>query len=62
MQCGIESVKTAADVYAPTSVEVVATNEKVTKDASLVNSSSEKDGWLLKVKVENEADLSNFDK
>ena len=62
LQCGIESVKTAADVYAPTGCEVIATNEKVGKDASLVNTSAEGEGWLLKVKVENEADLSKHSK
>lgn len=45
-------------MYSPSNVVVVATNDKVGKDASLVNSSSEKEGWLLKVKVTNEADLS----
>ena len=55
--CGIESVKTAADVYAPVTGEITAHNENVKTDASIVNSEAEKDGWVLKVYVENERDI-----
>lgn len=49
-QSGIESVKTAADVYAPVNGEIVSHNDKVGGDPSLVNSGAENEGWLLKIK------------
>ena len=50
-QVGIESVKTAADVYAPVTGEIIAHNENVKSDPALVNTAAEGDGWILKVKV-----------
>jgi glycine cleavage system H protein len=47
----VESVKTASDIYAPVSGEVVAANAAVTKDPSLVNSAPYADGWFFKVKL-----------
>lgn len=52
LQCGIESVKTAADVYAPVSGKVLSTNENLSNDPALVNNSAEKDGWLVTLKVQ----------
>ena len=58
--CGIESVKTAADVYAPITGEITAHNENVKGDPALVNNEAEKDGWVLKVHVENAKDLDEL--
>ena len=60
LQCGIESVKTAADVYAPVKGEVVAHNENAKSDPSLVNKNSEDEGWILKIKVFDEKELGIF--
>ncbi len=50
--CGvIESVKAAFDLYAPLSGEVVAVNDAVVKDPSLVNRSPHEEGWLYKLKA-----------
>lgn len=49
----VESVKAASDVYAPLSGEVVAVNEAVVTDPSLVNGGAEGEAWLIKVKVSN---------
>lgn len=57
IQCGIESVKTAADVYAPINGSVTALNDKITSDPAVLNKAAEKEGWLFKVKVDNERDL-----
>eukprot|EP00347_Sterkiella_histriomuscorum_P021685 403333119 len=56
----IESVKTAADVYAPVTGEVISQNQKVKDDPALVNSDSETDGWLIQVKISDEKDLSDL--
>ena len=58
--CGIESVKTAADVYAPISGEIIGHNENVKTDPALVNNEAEKDGWVLKVHVSDESDLKEL--
>lgn len=58
--CGIESVKTAADVYAPVSGEITGHNENVKTDPALVNNDAESDGWLLKIHVSDEADLKEL--
>ena len=51
--CGIESVKTAADVYAPVTGTITAHNENVKTDPAIVNNEAESDGWVLKVRIEN---------
>ncbi len=53
----VESVKTASDVYAPLSGEVVAVNETVTKDPALISSDPQGGGWLYKLKLDNAADF-----
>ncbi len=45
----VESVKAAADFYAPISGEVVAVNAAVQDNVALVNLSPEQDGWLVKL-------------
>ena len=53
----VESVKAASEVYAPVAGEVVAVNEDVVKDPSLVNKSPTGSGWFIKMRVSNKADL-----
>ena len=55
----IESVKAASEIYAPLACEVVAVNEALNDDPSLVNSGPLSDGWFLKIKV---ADAGAFAK
>jgi glycine cleavage system H protein len=47
-------------VYAPVEGEVIDVNSKIGQDPAVVNHSAEKDGWLFKVKVEEEKDLSKL--
>ncbi len=49
----VESVKAAADVYAPVSGEIVEVNESLRDDPSLANSDPLKTGWFFKVKLSN---------
>ena len=49
--CVIESVKSASEIYAPLSGEIVEVNEAVNADPALVNRSAHGDGWLFKIKV-----------
>jgi glycine cleavage system H protein len=58
--CTVESVKAAADVFAPVSGEIVAANEKVTAEPGLVNISPTGDGWLFKLRIRNAAELAGL--
>jgi glycine cleavage system H protein len=53
----IESVKTASDLYAPISGEIVEVNQAVIEDPAQVNDSPYADGWLLKVRPDDPASL-----
>lgn len=54
----VESVKTASDVYAPVSGEVVEANDAVTGNPALVNSDPFGEGWFFKLKLSNADELA----
>ena len=56
----VESVKAASDVYAPVGGEVVAINEKLSSEPELVNAEPTGNGWLLKIKIGNTAELATL--
>ena len=58
--CAIESVKTAADVYAPVVGKVVAVNDKLSSEPQQVSIGAENEGWLVKVKVSDEKALASL--
>jgi glycine cleavage system H protein len=58
--CVAESVKAASDIYAPVSGEVIEVNEDLEDSPELVNSDAFGDGWLFKVKMEDEGELENL--
>lgn len=47
----IESVKTAADVYAPVNGKVVEVNESLEETPEKVNEAAYSDGWLFKLET-----------
>ncbi len=49
--CVLESTKAATDIYAPLSGRVVAVNEALLKDPSLINRSPQEEGWLIKLEA-----------
>ncbi len=53
----IESVKTASDIYAPVSGEVVAVNEALADHPEKVNEDPYGEGWLFKVRLADPAEL-----
>lgn len=57
--CVVESVKAAADAYAPVSGEVVAVNEAVPDAPESVNQDAYA-AWLFKLKPANAADLATL--
>ena len=56
----VESVKAASDVYAPVSGEVVERNVKVIESPELVNSAPYGDGWLIKVRLADKAEMGKL--
>jgi glycine cleavage system H protein len=56
----IESVKSVNDLYAPVSGDVVAINEKLEADPSLISQDPYGKGWIIKIKVEKGASLDHL--
>ena len=54
----IESVKAAADFFAPVSGEVVEVNDAVADNPALVNQSPHGDGWFFKIRMSKPAELA----
>tara|TARA_R110000772_G_scaffold128089_3_gene235631 strand:- start:1510 stop:1899 length:390 start_codon:yes stop_codon:yes gene_type:complete len=55
-----ESVKAASDIYAPVTGEVIEVNEDLEDSPELVNSDAFGDGWLFKLKIEDEGELDSL--
>jgi glycine cleavage system H protein len=47
--CTVESVKSANDIYAPISGEIVAVNEALSNDPGLLNRDPYLGGWMFKI-------------
>lgn len=56
----VESVKAAADVYAPLTGTVVAVNEALEEAPELVNEAPYGDGWFFRMRIDNEAELDDL--
>jgi glycine cleavage system H protein len=56
----VESVKAASDVYAPVDGEIADVNDKLSSEPALVNSAATGDGWLWKMKLSDESQLSGL--
>ena len=56
----VEAVKTAADVYAPVSGEVVEINEKLSEKPELLNQDPYGEGWMFRIKLENPDELKEL--
>ena len=53
----VESVKAASEIYAPASGEVVEVNNALDDNPALVNSDATGQGWFIKLKLDNTAEL-----
>jgi glycine cleavage system H protein len=54
----IEAVKAVSDLYAPVAGEVVELNETIKDTPEIVNRDPYGEGWMVKIKIENKADLN----
>jgi glycine cleavage system H protein len=56
----IESVKAVSDLYSPVSGEVVEVNQEVTDRPEVVNRSPYEQGWLVRVRLADPAELDSL--
>jgi glycine cleavage system H protein len=56
----VESVKAASDVYAPVNGEITEVNSALSSEPALVNSAATGAGWLWKMKLSDESQLSGL--
>ena len=56
----VEAVKTVSDLNIPVTGEVLEFNEKLEDEPELVNNDPYGDGWIIKVSVEDAADLDDL--
>jgi glycine cleavage system H protein len=56
----VESVKAVSDLYSPITGDIVAVNEKLLNDPTLVSKDPYGKGWIIKVKVEKGSTLDHL--
>ena len=56
----VESVKAVSDIYAPASGEVIEANTALQNKPELINTDPHGEGWLVKVKLANPAELNSL--
>lgn len=56
----IEAVKTVSDLYLPVSGEILEFNDSLNSSPELVNSDAFGEGWIIKIKLSNPAELDSL--
>ena len=56
----IEAVKTVSDLFMPVSGEVLEFNAKLNNNPALINTDSYRDGWIVKVSINNVNELEDL--
>jgi len=56
----IEAVKAVSDLYCPIAGEVVSVNPTLDSDPAVVNRSPYQEGWMIRLKASNAADLDGL--
>ena len=56
----VESVKTASDIYAPVSGEVLEVNSALEDAPETINSAPFEDGWMFKLRVSDTSELEKL--
>ncbi len=56
----VESTKSTSEVFSLVNGEIAELNEKVEDDSEIINSSPYDDGWIIKVKLSESVDTSQF--
>ena len=56
----IEAVKTVSDLILPLAGKVIEYNQALEEDPALINSDPFGDGWIIKLKMSNDADVASL--
>jgi len=56
----VEAVKTVSDLYAPVAGQVAEVNSALTDNPALVNQAPFGEGWMIRIKPDNPADLQSL--
>jgi glycine cleavage system H protein len=56
----IEAVKAVSELFCPLSGEIVQVNERLDQEPALVNSDPYGDGWMIKLRVSDGAELAQL--
>ena len=56
----VEAVKTVSDLFLPLSGEIIEFNEGLEQDPEKVNNDPYGDGWMVKVKISDHAELDDL--
>ena len=56
----VEAVKTVSDLFLPLSGEIVAFNEALEEEPEKVNSDPYGEGWMIKIKFSDEAEVGDL--
>jgi len=56
----IEAVKAVSDLFSPITGDVVEVNTALDSDAGIVNSDPYGDGWIIKVKIDDNSELDQL--
>ncbi|MCK5147878.1 glycine cleavage system protein GcvH [bacterium] len=56
----IEAVKAVSDLYCPISGEIIEVNDGLDADPQLINKDPFGQGWILKIKISDVAELKNL--
>ncbi len=56
----VEAVKTVSELFAPCSGKVVEINASLTDSPELINSDPYQKGWMIKVEISDESELSDL--
>lgn len=56
----LESVKSASEIYAPVSGEIIEINESLETDPERINDEPYDGGWLFKIQAHDEAELDDL--
>jgi glycine cleavage system H protein len=56
----LESVKAAADIYAPIAGEIIEINGKLEDSPNLINENPHDDGWMFQLKISDPSELEEL--
>ncbi|WP_234733488.1 glycine cleavage system protein GcvH [Tellurirhabdus bombi] len=56
----VEAVKTVSDLFLPVKAEVIEINPEIEKSPELVNEDPYGRGWIVKIRIENTADIDEL--